>query len=314
MTLKTLFPEIEPFQTELLAVDSLHEIYVEQSGNPNGAPVVFVHGGPGCGCGDWARRFLDPDFYRIICIDQRGCGRSKPFLELRQNTTQDLAADMEKVRKHLGIDQWLVHGGSWGTTLALYYAENYHDSVVGLILRGIFLGRKADMDWLYQGGAGQFFPEAYAKFTSFLTADEQKNNVASYHRYLNDPDMTVRRKYGKAFADFENAVINLADKELPTDITDEDIAMAIMETHYFVNDCFLPTNDYLLDNAKKIKDIPTIIIHGRYDVDCRPLGAQQLFDKLENASLTFPIAGHSGFEPEITHALIEAQEKFKSLF
>ncbi|MDY5636778.1 MAG: prolyl aminopeptidase [Streptococcus orisratti] len=313
MSLKTLFPEITPFQTELFAVDRQHCIYVEQSGNPEGAPVIFVHGGPGCGCGDWARRFLDPDFYRIICIDQRGCGRSEPFLELNNNTIQDLAEDMEKVRCHLGIEKWLVHGGSWGTTLSLYYAETYPASVCGLILRGVFLGRQEDIDWLYQGGAGQFFPEAYAKFTSLLSLEEQKNNIASYYRYLTSPDKAIRERYGKAFADFENSVITLYPKLLSDSITDEDIAMATMETHYFINSCFMSDN-YILENAHKIKNIPTIIIHGRYDVDCRPIGAQLLFEQLNKAEIIYTISGHSGFEPEITHALIESQEKFKSLF
>lgn len=312
--LKELFPAIEPYQTELLQVDNIHQIYVEQSGNPAGQPVIFVHGGPGSGCGDWARRFLDPNFYRIICFDQRGCGRSLPFLDLTANTTQDLAQDMEKIRLHLGIDKWLVHGGSWGTTLSLYYAENHPERVVGLILRGIFLGRKEDMDWLYQGGAGQFYPEAYADFQRLLTPAEQADNVGAYYHYLTSEDMDTRRRYGKAFADFENTLVNLEDKELPDTITDADVAMATMETHYFVNNCFLPTDNYLLDNAHKIAHLPVTIVHGRYDVDCRPIGAQLLYEKLANATISYTIAGHSGFELAITDALMTAQEESKAWF
>ncbi|MBM7643122.1 prolyl aminopeptidase [Streptococcus loxodontisalivarius] len=310
MSIKELFPPLEPYNHFLLAVDDLHQIYVEESGNPNGAPVVYLHGGPGVGCGDWARRFLDPDFYRIICIDQRGCGRSLPFLELRQNTTEDLAKDLEEVRQHLNIEQWLVHGGSWGTTLALYYAEQFPRSVKGLILRGIFLARKEDMDWLYQGGAGQFFPEAYEDFCSLLTAEEQKDNVSSYYKYLTSSDRETRLTYAKAFSSFENTVIYLHPDDVTEEISDEDVAMATMESHYFVNDCFLEENQLLRD-AYKIKEIPTKIIHGRYDVDCRPSGAKELFDCLENAELTYTISGHSSSEPEIIDALIRAQEDFK---
>lgn len=184
MEYKTLFPEFESFDFGYLKVDDIHEIYYEQSGNPNGAPVVFVHGGPGCGCGEKSKRFLDPSFYRIVTIDQRGCGKSKPFLELKDNNTQNLADDMEKIREHLKIDKWLVYGGSWGTTLSLYYAENYPQSVVGLILRGIFLGRDEDIKWLYQGGAGMFFPEAFEIFKSPFNEEERKDYVQSYYKYL----------------------------------------------------------------------------------------------------------------------------------
>ena len=259
MEFKTLFPEFESFDKGHLKVDDIHEVYYEQSGNPNGAPVVFVHGGPGCGCGDKSKRFLDPSFYRIITIDQRGCGKSKPFLELKDNNTQNLAKDMEKIREHLKIDKWLVYGGSWGTTLSLYYAENYPQSVVGLILRGIFLGRDEDVKWLYQGGAGMFFPEAFEIFKSPFNEEERK------------------------------------------------------ECHYFVNNCFFEEN-YILNNVDKIKDIPTIIVHGRYDVDCRPVGAYLLHEKLNNSKLIFPISGHTSFDPAMTHELILAQEEFKKLF
>ncbi len=311
--LKTLFPEITPYKTHMLKVDEYHEIYVEESGKPDGAPVIFVHGGPGSGCGETSRRFLDPDFYRIICMDQRGCGRSKPFVELRNNTIRHLADDIEKIRETLGIEKWLVHGGSWGTTLALYYAENHPDKVTGLILRGIFLGRDEDIKWLYQGGAGMFFPEAYKQFTDMLGKDKCEDNIRNYYAHLTSSDTSERRKFGKAFADFEGSVVALHPRTLGEDITDDDISLAVLECHYFVNNCFMPEN-YLIDNADKIADIPIYIVHGRYDVDCRPSGAYELYLRLKNATIEFPIAGHSSFEPEITHCLIEAQENFKKLF
>lgn len=311
--LKTLFPEIKPSRTWMLKVDEIHEIYVEESGKANGAPVVFVHGGPGSGCGNDSRRFLDPDFYRIICIDQRGCGKSKPFVELRNNTIQALSDDMERVREHLGIERWMVYGGSWGTTLSLYYAENHPERVQAMILRGIFLGRDEDIKWLYQGGAGMFFPEAYKTFTSLLTEEEQKDNVKSYYRHLTSEDCEERRKFGKAFSDFETSVVALHPRTLSEEISDADISLAMLECHYFVNGCFMSEN-YLLEHADKIKDIPTFIVHGRYDTDCRPEGAYLLAQRLNQCELRYPIAGHSSFEPEITHELISAQERFKKYF
>lgn len=313
MEYKTIFPEIEPYNHGYLKVDDIHEIYFEESGNKNGAPVVFVHGGPGCGCGQTARRFLDPTFYRIVTIDQRGCGKSKPFLELKNNTTDNLAKDMEKIREHLKIDKWLVYGGSWGTTLSLYYAENYPKRVVGLILRGIFLARNEDIKWLYQGGAGMFFPEAFDEFTKYFNEEEKKDYVKSYYKHLTSNDYEEKKKYGKSFSNFENSVVKLVPKEILEEVTDEDISLAVMECHYFVNNCFFEEN-YILNNVEKIKDIPTIIIHGRYDVDCRPVGAYLLSKKLNNVKLIFPISGHTSFDPALTHELILAQEDFKKLF
>ena len=313
MEYKTIFDEFSPYNCGYLKVDDIHSIYFEESGNKNGAAVVFVHGGPGCGCGNLSRRFLDPTFYRIITIDQRGCGKSKLFLELRNNTTENLAKDMEKIREHLKIDKWLVYGGSWGTTLSLYYAENYPKRVVGLILRGIFLARDEDIKWLYQGGAGMFFPEAFDEFTKHFNDTEKKDYIKSYYKHLTSPDYEEKKKYGKSFSNFENSVVKLVPKEILEDVTDEDISMAVMECHYFVNNCFFEEN-YILNNVEKIKDIPTIIIHGRYDVDCRPVGAYLLSKHLNNVKLIFPISGHTSFDPPLTHELILAQEEFKKLF
>ena len=220
---------------------------------------------------------------------------------------------MEKIREHLKIDKWLVYGGSWGTTLSLYYAENYPQSVVGLILRGIFLGRDEDVKWLYQGGAGMFFPEAFEIFKSPFNEEERKDYIKSYYKYLTSDDYETKKKYGKSFSAFENSVVALEPRVISEEITDEDISMAIMECHYFVNNCFFEEN-YILNNVDKIKDIPTIIVHGRYDVDCRPVGAYLLHEKLNNSKLIFPISGHTSFDPAMTHELILAQEEFKNLF
>lgn len=313
MELKTFFPVLEPYNAGYLKVDDLHEIYYTESGNPKGHPVVYVHGGPGCGCSKDANRFFDPEFYRVITIDQRGCGKSKPFLELKENNTENLAKDMEKIREFLNIEKWIVHGGSWGTTLSLYYAENYPQRVIALVLRGIFLGRDEDIKWLYQGGAGFFFPEEFKKFTEHFNEEESKDYVASYYKYLTSNNFEVKKKYGKLFSAFENSVVTLQPREISEEITDADIAMAMMECHYFVNHCFFEEN-YILNNAHKIKDIPTFIVHGRYDVDCRPIGAHLLKQKLNNCKLVYTIAGHSSLEPETLNELIKIQEEFKNLY
>ncbi len=312
MELKKIFPEIEPFDTGYYEADG-HKVYYEQIGNPNGKPVIHIHGGPGGGGNKDYRRYFDPEFYRIILIDQRGCGRSKPFLKLEDNNTQKLIEDIEAIREKLNIDKWLVSGGSWGTTLALYYAENYTQRVMGLIFRGIFLGRQEDIDWLYQAGAGYFFPEIYDKYTEILTEEERKDNIGSYYKYLKNDDIEVRRKYGKRFADYEASLIKLRPTKLSEEIEDCDLSIALLEAHYFVNKCFFEEN-YILNNAHKIQDIPTIIVHGRYDVDCRPVGAYELSKHLNNCKLVFPIGGHTASDEELTHELMIAQEEFKKLF
>ncbi len=307
MELKKLFPAIEPYYS----ADG-HQIYYEQVGNPEGIPVVQVHGGPGGGGNTDFRRFFDPKVYRIILIDQRGCGRSMPFLKLEDNNTQKLAEDMEAIREKLKIDKWIVSGGSWGTTLGLYYAENYTERVKGLILRGIFLGRQEDVDWLYQEGAGYYFPEVYEKYTEILTEEERKDNIASYYKYLKSDDIEIKRKYGKRFSDYEGSLVRLRPRQLSEAVTEHDLSIALLETHYCVNKFFFEPN-YILDNVDKVKDIPTIIVHGRYDIDCRPIGAYELSKHLNNCKLVFPISGHTSFDEELIHELILAQEEFKKL-
>ena len=299
------YEELQPYNFGYLKVSKLHEIYYEECGNKDGIPIVYVHGGPGGGSGTLARRFFNKDKYRVIIFDQRGAGRSKPFVELKENTTFDLVEDMEKLRKHLNIDKWILFGGSWGTTLSLVYAINHADRVSGMILRGIFLARKEDVDWLYRGGAGYFFPKEFDKYISILSESERKDIIASYMKYLSSSDMKIVSRYAKYWNDWESSCIALYPKKLSEEVTYYDIAIARLECHYFYNNSFIEEN-YILNNVDKIKDIKTKICHGRYDVDCRPCGAYELSKLMNNCELVIVEgAGHTSLEPEITSKLIE---------
>lgn len=295
-----------PYNSGYLKVSNIHEIYFEECGNKDGIPIIYVHGGPGGGSGEFARKFFDPSKYRIIIFDQRGAGRSKPFVELRENTTFDLVSDMEKLRKFLNIDKWILFGGSWGTTLSLVYAINHPDKVSGMILRGIFLARQEDVDWLYTGGAGQFFPIEFEKYTSILTVDERKDIISSYMKYLSSDNMEIVSKYAKYWNDWESSCIALYPMKLEEKVTDYDIAIARLECHYFYNKSFLPEDNYILNNIDKIKNIKTKICHGRYDVDCRPSSAYELYKKMNNCELVIvELAGHTSREEPIARQLIE---------
>lgn len=309
--MRTLYDEVKPYESGYLKVSDIHEIYYEQCGNPNGLPIVYVHGGPGGGSGELARRFFDKNKYRIIIFDQRGCGRSKPFVELRENTTFDLVSDMEVLRKKLNIDKWILFGGSWGTALSLVYAINHPEYVSGMILRGIFLARQEDVDWLYCGGAAQFFPEAFDKYISILSESERKDIIGSYMKYLGSDDMSIVSKYAKYWNDWETSCVALYPREIQEEVTEYDIAIARMECHYFFNKSFLPEDNYILNNVDKIKDIKTYICHGRYDVDCRPSGAYELYKKMNNCELVFVDAcGHSSMEAPMAAQLIEFTDKW----
>ena len=306
-----LYDEVKPYDSGYLKVSDIHEIYYEQCGNPDGIPIVYVHGGPGGGSGELARRFFDKDKYRIIIFDQRGCGRSKPFVELRENTTFDLVEDMEKLRKKLNVESWILFGGSWGTALSLVYAINYSEYVSGMILRGIFLARQEDVDWLYCGGAGYYFPQEFEKYISILNEEEKKDIIGSYMKYLGSNDMKVVSYYAKYWNDWETSCVALYKREIPKEVTDYDIAIARMECHYFYNKSFLPEDNYILNNIDKIKGIRTMICHGRYDIDCRPSGAYELYKKMYNCELVFVDAsGHSSLEPAIASQLIEFTNKW----
>lgn len=288
---------------------SLHSIHYEVSGNEKGIPVVFVHGGPGSPMGDLAKRFFDKDKYYIIVIDQRACGLSMPFAEIKENTTFDLVSDMEDIRKELNIDKWIVFGGSWGSTLSLIYAINHPDRVLKLVLRGIFLARKEDVDWLFKKGASFFYPKEFEKFISILNEEERKDPLSSYSYYLN-LENEISKKYAKNWSDWEKSCIRLIPKENSEEISDSDISMARMEIHYFMNNSFIPEN-YILDNIDKIENLEVDIVHGRYDVDCRLEGAYLLYNKLNNANLyIINDAGHSSLEVGIKHKLMEIMEEY----
>ena len=316
--LRTLYPAIEANFTDFIKVDDIHNIYYEESGNPNGKPVVFLHGGPGCGTAPSCRQFFDPEFYRIILFDQRGSGKSTPHAELRGNDTDSIICDIEMIREKLGIEKWLVFGGSWGSTLALSYALQHPQRVIGLILRGIFLGRQEDIDWIYQeGGASNIFPDKWEKYVSIIPEEERNDMVTAYYKRLTSEDRAVRVEAARAWSMWEGSIINLhPNDEVVEDFGDEDyaISMATIECHFWMNNMFRENMNYILDESDIIKDIPTIIVHGRYDMDCRYIGAYLLSKKLNNCKLYPLVCGHSSGEPEMIDCLVKATDEFKELF
>ncbi len=316
--LRTLYPAIEANFTDFIKVDDIHTVYYEESGNPNGKPVVFLHGGPGCGTAPSCRQFFDPEFYRIILFDQRGSGKSTPHANLTNNDTDSIICDMEKIREKLGIDKWLVFGGSWGSTLALSYALQHPDRTVGLVLRGIFLGRQEDIDWIYQeGGASNIFPDKWEKFIEVIPEEERGDLITAYYKRLTSEDRDTRVEAARAWSMWEGSIVTLLpNDDLVEDFGDEDyaISMATIECHFWMNNMFRENMNYILDESDIIKDIPTIIAHGRYDMDCRFIGAYLLSKKLNNCKLYPTISGHSSGEPEIVDVLVRATDEFKKLF
>jgi proline iminopeptidase len=312
-----LFPELEAFQSGYLQVSELHSLYYEVSGNPDGVPVVFLHGGPGGGVQPKYRRFFDPEFYKIILFDQRGAGKSKPHAELEANTTWDLVADIEKLRTMLGVEHWLVFGGSWGSTLALSYAITHPERVSGLILRGIFLCRPQEIQWLYQEGASWLYPDAWEKYLAVIPEAERCDIVTAYYQRLTSPDADVRLAAARAWSTWEAATSKLIPDQSLVDAFEEEefaLAFARIECHYFVNDSFFETNNYLLENISKIKHIPGYIVHGRYDVVCPVRSAWDLHKVWPEARFEIvPNAGHSAMETGILNHLIEFGEDFKRL-
>lgn len=310
----TLFPEIEPYRTFRLKVPPIHELYVEEVGNPDGFPVVFLHGGPGGGFSANHRRLFNPQHYRIILLDQRGAGQSTPHASLEANTTWDLVADLETIREHLGIERWLVFGGSWGSTLALAYAETHPQSVSGLILRGIFLCRPEEIRWFYQEGASWLFPEEWAHYEQVIPEAERHEMVNAYYRRLTSPDESTRMTAAKAWSRWEGATCKLIPNTSTIadfEADDKALAMARIEAHYFVNNCFFTEENQLLQNTHRIRHIPTWIIHGRYDVICPARNAWDLHQALPAAQLCMiPDAGHGYDEPGILDALIAATEAY----
>ncbi len=311
-----LFPETEPYETGVLALDGRHAMYWEQSGNPDGMPVVFLHGGPGAGAAPAHRRFFDPGAYRIIIFDQRGCGRSTPHADIVDNTTDHLADDMDRLRRHLGIDRWLLFGGSWGSTLALTYGIRWPERCSGFVLRGIFLGTGPEVDWFLYG-MGTFFPEAWRAFREFLPEPERQDLLANYYKRLRDPDAAVHRAAGVAWSRYETGCSNLiprADKLNLKAIGGVMAALALarIEAHYFINDLFMGDSE-LLDNVHRLHDLPGVIVQGRYDMVC-PIATADLLSRKwpQTTYVIVPDAGHSAMETGIRKALVRATEAMKS--
>ena len=304
-----LYPDIKPFQTKNLKIDATHTLYYEQCGNPDGIPVLFVHGGPGAGCSKHDRCFFDPAKYHIILFDQRGCGRSTPHAELTDNTTQHLIADIETLRKHLNLDRWLLFGGSWGSTLSLLYAQAYPEQVLGLILRGVFLCRQQDLQWFYQDGASRIFPDYWEDFLAPIPESERGNMVKAYYERLTGSNELAKMGAAKAWSIWEGHCATLRpNHELVDDFSEPHKALAIarIEAHYFINDGFIE-EDQILKNVDKLQDIPGIIVHGRYDTICPLANAFRLHRSWHQSELhIIRDAGHSSREPSITDALVRA--------
>ncbi|HEX6928118.1 MAG TPA: prolyl aminopeptidase [Gammaproteobacteria bacterium] len=314
--MRDLYPEIEPFRHFELPVGDGHTIYVEECGKPDGIPILFVHGGPGGGCDPKSRRFFDPDTWRIVLFDQRGCGRSTPFAETAANTTWHLVADMEAIRENLGIEKWALFGGSWGSTLSLAYAEKHPERVTALVLRGIFLAREQDFDWFYRYGAPQIYPEHFPAFLEPVPVSKRGDLINAYHAMLNHPDPEVRDRAAHAWTVWEMRASTLRpdDAYIAQYSTPEKaLPVARLEVHYFVNDCFLETGQLLRD-IDRIRHLPCSIVHGRYDMVCPPEGAWALHEAWPEASFEWVAdAGHIAYEPGITDRLVQATDRLRKV-
>lgn len=312
---RDFYPEIEAYKTEFLKVSDLHTLYVEQCGNPKGRPVIFLHGGPGGGVNSDHRRFFDPEHYRIVLFDQRGAGQSTPAAELRENGTWDLVGDIEKIREHLGIQDWIVFGGSWGSTLALAYAETHPERVKGLILRGIFLCRPSEIKWFYQFGASEIFPDVWESYSEFIPENERHDFVSAYYKRLTHEDSAIRLEAAKRWSKWEAATSRLiVDLKAVEEFDDPTFALqfARIECHYFTNNAFFETNNFLIENVGKIRHIPAVIVQGRYDVVCPARSAWDLHRAWPEADLhIIPDAGHAAGETGIRSCLVTMTDKFR---
>ncbi len=311
--MRDLYPKIKPYVTHTLAVDGAHQLYVEESGEPDGIPVLFVHGGPGAGCSPYHRCFFNPEKYRIILFDQRGSGHSRPHASLEDNTTQHLVEDIEAIREHLGIKKWLVFGGSWGSTLSLVYAETHPDRVLGLILRGIFLCRPHEIKWFYQEGASHIFPDYWEEYLKPIPENERDDMVAAYYQRLTSSNELQRMSAAKAWSKWEGRTSTLHPSKTVVDHFSEPhnaLSLARIECHYFTHNSFLEPNQILRD-ANYLADIPGVIVQGRYDVVCPMQSAWDLYHAWPNAVMQIiPDAGHSALETGIIDALVRATDDF----
>jgi proline iminopeptidase len=303
-----LYPPIEPFDQRMMEVSGGHRLYVEQCGNPEGLPVLVLHGGPGGGCSPGMRRYFDPRHYRIVLFDQRGCGRSRPHASVEANTTWDLVADIEAIREALGVERFLLFGGSWGAALALIYAISHPDRVVHMVLRGIFLMSRAELDWFYGGGAGVFYPDLWARFVAPIPEEERSDLIGAYHRRLFSGDMTQEILHARTWAQWENALATVGPEgfygEGPADYAR---AFARLENHYFQNAGFLPEDGWILANRSRIEHIGATLVQGRLDMICPPVSAWKLAQGWDKARLRLvPLSGHALSEPGISEALVQA--------
>ena len=313
--MREFYPELQPYTRGRLRVSELHEIYYEECGNPKGKPVVVLHGGPGGGITPFLRRLHDPKRYRIILFDQRGCGQSTPHAELRENTTWHLVADIERIREHLHIDRWQVFGGSWGSTLALAYAQTHPDKVTELVLRGIFMLRRWELEWFYQKGCDALFPDAWESYLAAIPEVERGDLMSAYYRRLTSADPKLRVEAARAWSVWEAATSHLYQDPDHIASSGEDefaLAFARIECHYFVHGGFFEHDDQLLRNVERIRKIPAVIVQGRYDVVCPMRSAWDLHRAWPEAELRVVAdAGHSALEPGIAHELLEATDRFR---
>lgn len=309
-----LYPEIEPYHSEMLPVSDIHTLYYEEVGNPQGKPVVFLHGGPGGGCSTQYRRYFNPEKWRIILFDQRGCGRSTPFAELKENTTWDLVSDIEKIREHLSIKAWAVFGGSWGSTLALSYSVTHREKVTHLFLRGIFMLRDKEIKWFYQEGAHRIYPDAWEQYVAPIPEEERHNMIEAFYKRLTSDDPDTRKEAAHAWAVWEASTSKLyQDPVMMLAFGDDRFSQAFarIECHYFINQGFFDEDNYLLNRISKIRHIPAIIVQGRYDIVCPAESAWELHKAWPEAEFhLIQGAGHSLGEEEITKVLIEATDRF----
>jgi proline iminopeptidase len=315
--MRELYPPIKPYTEGTLQVSDLHTIQFEESGNPQGKPIVVLHGGPGGGCPPFFRQYFDPDQWRVVMFDQRGCGQSTPHAELRQNTTWDLVNDIEKLREHLGIEQWVVFGGSWGSTLSLAYSQTHPQRCQGLILRGIFMSRQKELRWFYQEGASYLFPDAWEEYLKPIPLAERHDLLAAYYKRLTSPEPQTRLEAARAWSVWEASTSRLLpDPELMQKFGESQFADAFarIECHYFINKGFFEPEDQLLLNVNRIRHLRAVIVQGRYDVVCPMISAWELHRVWPEAEfIVVPDAGHSMSEPGIRSALIEATDKFAAL-
>jgi proline iminopeptidase len=311
---RNLYPAREPFRQQFLDVPGGHRIYLEEAGRHDGVPVVVLHGGPGGGCSPAMRRFFDPTYYRAVLFDQRGCGRSSPHASVENNTTWDLVADIERIRESLGIERWFVFGGSWGATLALTYAETHPDRVMGLVLRGVFLMTRTELDWFYQGGVSAFFPEEWERFTSLIPVAERDDMIASYHRRLFGPDRAEQVRYARAWAAWESNLAALSAPGRSSGGSGEYArAFARLENHYFTHQGWFGEDQYILDRADRLKGIPGYIVQGRYDMICPPRSAWKLHRAWPDSELRMiGAAGHALSEPGIAAELVAIMDELRS--